>query len=122
VTVDGNEFVSFVLTEKRWARPPSGSRTTARTVQADDSEFYPLQVQVPKGSILVLTLKVRTFNVAEGGLIFRHPLIGDVYLDANETKTIWFPVNDDVRIESFWPDSNVNKTFLPVYAIPQDWR
>lgn len=96
------------LQTNRSARQES-QRTVSYTVEADDSSLYPRRLEVPRGTMIRITFKVRSQGVYYGGLDFRSSKFTTGTVLPGMEKTVEFTVDESFRYTSYWPVSDRRK-------------
>ncbi len=121
VSIDSNQKTVVVLTLASRS-VIDAQKQVVRTVSADDSEFFPEHLDIREGSLVTLTIKTRAYNTRFDALEYSSPLFPTVSVKENEQETVSFMVNDDLKIESYWPDNGIHKATLRIVMIPRDWN
>jgi len=111
-----------ILPEPEITEPPAATTTATTTetieseelsfrIEADDNGAQPDEINVPRGSFVVLTFFVKTENVRFGGLDFKTPNFSTGTIKPGEEGVISFSADEDTEFQAFWPGSDTVKDY-----------
>ena len=89
--------------------------TSEFTVEVDDNGFYPAKIQAHIGDKVKINFKFRDDSIYFAGLDVKGPFPTIKYkLHGQQPVTAEFTMNDEAKIDSYWPSSGVHKATLMV--------
>lgn len=82
-------------------------RTKLVRIDVDDTAAGMYQLSLKRGTKVILTLRVMTFNVNFGGLDFRSPIVNTGVIPPGQTKTVEFIANESFFLVPYYPQTNL---------------